>query len=99
VADHIEHIIAIAGEDQVGIGGDFDGIRSAPSGLESVADYPNLLAELLRRGHTPARLKKLVGLNLLRVMRQAEAAAVRIAAERQASEILIEDGDAHPSGG
>lgn len=69
VADHIEHVIRVAGEDHVGIGGDLDGISTTPIGLESVADYPRLFSELLRRGHSEERLKKLAGLNALRAMR------------------------------
>jgi membrane dipeptidase len=78
VADHIEHVIKTAGEDHIGIGGDLDGISTTPVGLESVADYPKLLAELLRRGYTEAQVKKLTGLNVLRVMKQTEAVAARL---------------------
>jgi membrane dipeptidase len=91
VVQHIEHVIRLAGEDHVGLGGDFDGITSTPRGLQSVADYPALLAELLRRGHSPERLKKLVGLNVLRVMREAESVAARIQNERNASEVRLTD--------
>jgi membrane dipeptidase len=93
VADHVEHIIKVAGEDHVGIGGDFDGIGSTPTDLTSVADYPKLFAELLRRGHSEERLKKVAGLNVLRVMRQAEAVSKRLRAERPAADVLIEDLD------
>jgi membrane dipeptidase len=72
VADHIEHVIRVAGEDHVGLGSDFDGIESTPTGLESVASYPALLAELMRRGYTDQQLRKLAGLNVLRVMRANE---------------------------
>jgi len=72
VADHIEHIVKVAGIDHIGIGGDFDGIEMVPDGLASVADYPNLFAELIHRGWTDAMLAKLAGTNLLRVMRKAE---------------------------
>jgi membrane dipeptidase len=93
VADHIEYIIKVAGEDHVGIGGDFDGITTTPNGLSSVADYPKLFAELLRRGHSEEQLKKLAGLNVLRVMRQAEAVSARLRKETPAAEVLIEDLD------
>jgi membrane dipeptidase len=88
VADHIDHVIRMAGEDHVGIGGDLDGIGTTPTGLESVADYPNLFAELLRRGYSEARLKKIAGQNILRVMRQAEAVAARLRKERPPSEAV-----------
>jgi membrane dipeptidase len=93
VADHVEYAIRVAGEDHVGIGGDFDGIGSTPKDLESVADYPKLFAELLRRGHSEEQLKKIAGLNVLRVMRQAESVAAKLRNERVASDALIEDLD------
>ncbi len=89
VADHIEHVMQIAGEDHVGIGGDFDGITSTPQNLDSVADYPKLFAELLRRGHSEEQLRKLAGLNVLRVMKQAEAVAARLQKEKPAGDALI----------
>ncbi|HVI06517.1 MAG TPA: dipeptidase, partial [Sphingomicrobium sp.] len=75
VADHIEHIAKVAGYDHVGIGGDLDGIESAPDGLGTVSGYPLLFAELIRRGWSDQNLSKLAGSNILRVMRQAEAVA------------------------
>jgi len=77
VADHIEHIRDVAGVDAVGIGSDFDGITDVPVGLENVSTFPDLIAELLRRGWSEEDVKKVVGLNALRVMRAAE----RVAAE------------------
>ena len=93
VVDHIEYVMRTAGEDHVGIGGDLDGITTTPTGLTSVADYPEVFAELLRRGHSEEQLKKLAGLNVLRAMRQAEAVAARLQKEQPASEVLIEDLD------
>jgi membrane dipeptidase len=75
VADHIDHVAKIAGYDHVGIGGDLDGIETAPEGLGTVSGYPLLFAELIRRGWTDQNLAKLAGGNVLRVMRQAEAVA------------------------
>lgn len=75
VADHVEHVAQVAGIDHVGIGGDFDGSRIWPVGLEDVSGYPNLFAELMSRGWSDADLAKLAGGNILRVMRAAEAAA------------------------
>jgi membrane dipeptidase len=75
VADHIEHIARIAGHDHVGIGGDLDGVPYTAVGLESVAGYPLLFAELIRRGWSDRNLAKLAGGNILRVMRRAEAVA------------------------
>jgi membrane dipeptidase len=75
VADHIEHIVKVAGHDHVGIGGDLDGIDydAAPPGMNSVSGYPLLFAELIRRGWSDADLARLAGGNVLRAMRRAEA--------------------------
>jgi membrane dipeptidase len=81
VANHIEHIVKIAGRDHVGIGGDFDGIDSTPQGLDGVEDYPNLFAELIRRGWSDENLAKLAGGNILRVLRQAESVASSMKSE------------------
>jgi membrane dipeptidase len=75
VADHIEHIRAVAGVDHVGLGSDFDGITEVPAGLEDVSKFPDLIAELLRRGWSEEDVKKVAGLNALRVMRAAERAS------------------------
>jgi membrane dipeptidase len=75
VADHIEHAVTIAGHDYVGIGGDLDGIDRTVTGLDGVEDYPNLFAELIRRGWSDENLAKLAGGNILRALRQAEAVA------------------------
>ena len=75
VADHIDHIRTIAGIDHIGLGGDFDGITTVPVGLEDVSTYPALTAELLRRGYRDEEVQKILGLNLLRVMRNAERVA------------------------
>jgi membrane dipeptidase len=79
VADHVEHLRQVAGVDHVGIGSDFDGISSVPVGLEDVSKFPDLLAELLRRGWSEADVKKVAGLNTLRVLREGE----RVARESQ----------------
>jgi len=81
VADNIDHIAKIAGYDHVGIGGDLDGIPYTPVGLTGVQDYPNLFAELIRRGWSDQNLAKLAGGNVLRVLRQAEAVAASMKAE------------------
>lgn len=76
VADHIDHIVKVAGIDHVGIGGDFDG-GGGVEGLEDVSKYPYLTAELLKRGYSDEDVKKVLGLNVLRVMREAEKVAKR----------------------
>lgn len=75
VADHIDHIAKVAGYDHVGIGGDYDGVESLPTGLGGVDTYPALFAELMRRGWTDEQIAKLAGRNVLRVMEAAEKVA------------------------
>ncbi|MBV9793069.1 MAG: dipeptidase [Actinobacteria bacterium] len=72
VADHIEHVRAVAGLAHVGIGGDYDGSVGMPAGLADVSCYPALFAELLGRGWTEDDCAALAGGNLLRVLREAE---------------------------
>ncbi|MEP7225768.1 MAG: dipeptidase [Gemmatimonadales bacterium] len=93
VADHIEHVRKVAGVDHVGIGSDFDGIDTVPVGLEDVSMFPQLFAELIRRGWTDADLRKLAGQNLLRALRGAEATAARLQKSRQPSTRTIEQLD------
>jgi membrane dipeptidase len=81
VADHIEHVVRVAGVDHVGLGADYDGIDELPTGLEGVETYPALFAELLRRGWKEADLMKLSGGNILRVLAAAEMVAARLRAE------------------
>jgi membrane dipeptidase len=75
VVDHIEHIIKVAGVEHVGIGSDFDGINKAPKQLEDVSYYPYVTQELLNRGHSKEDILKILGGNILRVLRQAERVA------------------------
>ena len=75
VADHVEHVREVAGVDHVGIGSDFDGTDQLPDGLSDVSCFPALFAALLDRGWSEADCAKLAGGNVLRVMREAEAAA------------------------
>ena len=93
VADHIEHIRKIAGVDHVGIGSDFDGVDDTPVGLEDASKFPNLFAELIRRGWSDADLRKLAGQNLLRAFRQAEATARRLQRTTRPSTRTIEELD------
>ena len=93
VADHIDHIRKVAGIDHIGIGSDFDGITSVPVGLEDVSTYPALTAELLKRGYSDADVKKILGLNVLRVMKRTEDVAARLQKEREPSTATIEQLD------
>ncbi|MEL6329425.1 MAG: dipeptidase [Planctomycetota bacterium] len=94
VADHIEHVKEIAGIEHVGIGGDYDGISSLPVGLEDVSTYPDLIAEMLRRGWSDREVRALLGENVLRVMRSNERVAERLQKERPASDAIMEELDA-----
>ncbi len=76
VADHIDHVVALAGIDHVGLGSDFDGVGdSLPTGLKDVSDYPNLIYTLLKRGYSDEDIQKICSGNVLRVWRAVEAAA------------------------
>ena len=85
-----EPIAQVLGIDHIGLGGDFDGITSVPEGLEDVSKYPALTAELLRRRYTDDEIKKILGLNVLRVMRDLEKVSARLQAERGPSTMLFE---------
>ncbi|MFJ8132734.1 dipeptidase [Streptomyces hydrogenans] len=89
VADHLDHMREAAGVDHVGIGGDYDGTAFTPAGLDDVAGYPNLIAELLDRGWSRADLTKLTWSNALRVLGDAEAVARDLTARTPASHATI----------
>jgi membrane dipeptidase len=78
VADHIEHVRDVAGVEYIGLGGDFDGTTFLPVDLADVSMYPNLFAELMRRGWSDKDLKLLAGENLLRALGEAEAVAAKL---------------------
>jgi membrane dipeptidase len=84
VADHIDHIRKVIGVDHLGVGGDFDGFTGGVKGLEDVSKYPDLLAELSRRGYSKNDLKKIAGLNVLRALRGAERVAKELQADAPA---------------
>ena len=67
---HIDHAVKVGGVDHVGIGSDWDGISSVPAGLEDVSKMPALTAALLRRGYSEGDVRKILGGNLLRVLRE-----------------------------
>jgi len=82
VADHVDHIAAVAGRAHVGIGSDYDGISgTAPAGMTGVDGYPALFAELARRGWSDADLAGLANGNILRVLTRAEAVAAEMAGQ------------------
>ncbi len=68
VADHIDHVVKIAGINHVGLGSDYDGVGdSLPTGLKDVSQYPNLIRELLARGYRKSDIKKICSGNVFRV--------------------------------
>jgi membrane dipeptidase len=74
--DHFDHVIKLVGVDHVGIGSDYDGVGdSLPTGLKDVSQYPNLVAEFLRRDYSEEDIAGILGGNLLRVWREVEAYA------------------------
>ena len=76
VADHIDHVVELAGIDHVGFGSDFDGVGdSLPEGLKDVSMFPNLIAELLDRGYSPEDIEKICYKNVFRVWSAVEEAA------------------------
>lgn len=93
VADHVEHVRAVAGIDHVGLGGDFDGITETVLGLEDVSRYPLLFMELSRRGWSDGDMRKLASENVLRAFTQAESVAKRLQTERQPSTKTIQEMD------
>jgi membrane dipeptidase len=75
VADHVEHLVRVAGIDHVGVGSDFDGVGTLPRQLEDVSCYPYLTQELLNRGYKEEDIRKILGGNILRVLREAQRVA------------------------
>ena len=75
VADHIDHLRAVAGIDCIGLGGDYDGMETGPEGMQDVSGYPALFVELARRGYSQQDLEKISSRNMMRVLKAAEAYA------------------------
>ncbi len=93
VVAHIEHVREVAGVDHLGLGGDYDGTDELPEGLLDVSCYPILISALLGRGWSADDCGKLTSGNALRTLRDAEAAADQIRANRGPSSVRIEDLD------
>ncbi|MFD3695557.1 dipeptidase [Streptomyces sp. NPDC058646] len=89
VADHLDHMREVAGVDHIGIGGDYDGTAFTPAGLDDVAGYPNLIAELLARGWSRPDLAKLTWSNAVRALRDAEAVARDLSAAQGPSNAVL----------
>jgi membrane dipeptidase len=89
VVDHIEHVMSVGSEDAVGIGADFDGIEDPPTGFEDVSLYPKLSEELLRRGHSEAQVKKVLGENFLALFARVEAVKAKLASEPPITTVYV----------
>jgi membrane dipeptidase len=86
LVDHIDHIAKVAGVDHVGLGSDFDGVSGAlPEGIRSAADLPKITQALLDRGYSDDDIKKIIGGNLLRVLRDVERVSQQMQASTQPS--------------
>ncbi|SDM63637.1 dipeptidase [Streptomyces wuyuanensis] len=96
VADHLDHMREVAGIDHIGIGGDYDGTAFTPAGLEDVAGYPNLIAELLRRGWSRPDLAKLTWQNAVRALGDAESVARDLQSRRAPSNATLRSTAATP---
>ena len=81
IVDHIDHAVRIAGADHVGIGSDFDG-AFMPAGMEDASKFPRLTEGLLKRGYGEAGIRKILGLNTVRVMADAQRVGELIHAEK-----------------
>jgi membrane dipeptidase len=81
IVEHIDHAVRIAGADHVGIGSDFDG-AFMPAGMEDASNFPRLTEGLLKRGYGEADIRKILGLNTIRVMTDAQRVGELIHSEK-----------------
>ncbi|MFK7951389.1 MAG: dipeptidase [Ekhidna sp.] len=82
VADHIDHVVSIAGIDYVALGSDYDGVGdSLPKGLKDVSTYPNLIYELLKRGYSKEDIEKICYKNTFRVWNKVQEIANQLQKE------------------
>nr|WP_298930483.1 dipeptidase [uncultured Erythrobacter sp.] len=88
MADHIDHIKAVAGVEYIGIGADYDGMPTGPVGMEDVSGYPALFIELARRGYSQVELELISSRNAVRVLREAEQYASRVSDQPPIETIL-----------
>jgi membrane dipeptidase len=86
--DHIDHIAKVAGVDHVGLGSDFDGVSSLPTGIDSAADLPKITEELMKRGYSAQDVKKILGGNIMRAFREVEQVRDQIKAEGEQAPLL-----------
>lgn len=70
IVDHMDYIINLIGDDYVGLGSDFDGISITPKGIEDVSKMPNITHEMVKRGYSEERIRKILGGNIMRVFKE-----------------------------
>ena len=92
----MDHIKQIAGAEHIGMGGDYDGITETVVGLEDVSKYPDLLAELVKRGWTDTEIRGVAGENILRALTRAEVVSAKLRKARPASTKTIRQLDRKP---
>jgi len=78
VLDHIDHVVAVAGIDHVGLGSDFDGVPALPAQLGDVGRFPVITQGLLDRGYTENDIRKVLGGNVMRVFQRVEAVSKKL---------------------
>lgn len=76
--DQFAHVIQVAGIAHTGLGSDWDGIDSAPAGMDSAADLPRIVQGLMDRGYSDSQIRQVLGLNTLRVLQQVQDVAERL---------------------
>ena len=86
VLDHIDHAIETAGPDHVGLGSDFDGVPSLPTGLGDVTRLPWITYGMLQRGHSEETVRKVLGGNVMRVLAEAERVSEETRERERAAE-------------
>ncbi|KAF4636600.1 hypothetical protein G7Y89_g1494 [Cudoniella acicularis] len=96
VVDHILYVASRIGFDHIGIGTDFDGMEKGVQGLEDVSKFPDLVALLLEKGVEKDNVQKIVGLNVIRVLKDVENFALQernknVAGESEALPLLEDD--------
>jgi membrane dipeptidase len=80
IVDHIDHAVKLVGADHVGLGSDFDG-SVMPHGMEDCSKLPKLTEAMLRRGYSEEDIRKILGLNTLRVMEETERVSHKLQAQ------------------
>ena len=82
LADHIDHVVEVAGIDHIGFGSDFDGTPFLPEDLKDVGDLPNITVELVSRGYSDEDIRKILGGNVLRVLTDVERVSAKLSKQR-----------------